>query len=279
MSTTKQYKELIENGESIQLVSQVLTEISSTKLKKIRFNVEQNTLFFNELTKVYKMVQFVAKEKNLTLVNKPKNLVIILITSNSRLFGNLNQQLIDYYINQTRNLQTDRIIIGKTGGHFFNTSNYIKTFKNVNFNNDLPSDDELKQLVGEIAPYKRILVFYSKFKTVLTQIPTFSDVTAIPENTSEFSVDVKYIFEPEISKILQFFEDQITTLLIEDTFLQSELARVAARVVSMDQAQINAEEFIKEQKINLSSTRRSINNLRLIESLIAQIKGGNLYAG
>ena len=66
---------------------------------------------------------------------------------------------------------------------------------------------------------------------------------------------------------MQFFDSQINSLLLLQTFYEAELSRTASRILSMDQAQIEANKNILENKKLLAQTLRNIEGNRLLENI------------
>ena len=67
-------------------------------------------------------------------------------------------------------------------------------------------------------------------------------------------------------KMLYFFENQILISLFQSIFLESELAKTAARMTSMYDAENNSQKSIRNLKINLSRARRNIQNIRILDN-------------
>lgn len=263
--TIGQLKQLIDEGGSLELIAQTFTEIAQFNLSRIRQRVEQNRTFFSEISQVYKMVQLVAAKKQIGDITKNNRTIGILLTSNFRFYGELNIELIRFYINSFKGSIADTIIIGKTGIEFFNTYYPNKRYQTIIFKTDMPGEQELRDLASKINAYKRVLVFHTTFKSALSQIPTVTDITQVPLSQLK-GIPKSFIFEPEIVKVLQFFKTQITTLLLEQTFLESELSRTAGRLISMNQAEKNAKDYIRDLNRKLLEAQRSITNISLLES-------------
>jgi F0F1-type ATP synthase gamma subunit len=69
-----------------------------------------------------------------------------------------------------------------------------------------------------------------------------------------------YLFEPSLEKIITFFEDEIFTGIIQQTVTESELARYASRITTLDIARENINNKLKA--INLEkrvATHRLLN--------------------
>lgn len=270
--TISEIEQLIEDGESLKLIAQAYSEIASLKIKRIRSEVERNRLFFEEVSFVYGMVKKVASKKRM-IFPKAKKRVCLLLGSNYRFYGNINYSVINFFLSQTQNIETDRIVIGKTAIDYFRASK-IANFQQVVLKDDQPTLEELNYLVSRIQDYAQVLVFYSKLKTLLVQEPKMSDITAstqFEEGSSQ--VDFSFIFEPELPKILAFFDSSILTLLLEQTFLESELARTASRFISMDEAETEANKFIKENQILKAYAQKSLKNNQILEAIAQARKG------
>lgn len=284
--TIKQIEEVLEEGESLKALTQAYAEIANIKIKKIRAKVERNRLFSDEILKVYGMIKAIAIKKKV-MVTKPKNRLCILLTSNYRFYGSVNNSLISYFVGSTRQLSdVDKVILGKGGIEYFRTTKLLSTYQEITLKDDTPTAEELTDLANLSSKYNQVLVFHSKFKSLLVQEATFTDITALSLYTKDYYLKsfnvarekdlTHFIFEPELTKILEFFDSQIALLLLEETFLESELSRSASRFISMDEAETKANKFIKEYQTLKAYVKRSIDNNKILEnfaSMMAVRKG------
>lgn len=273
--TIQEIEKLIEEGKSLKTIAVAYSEIAHLKIKKIRADVERNRVFFDDIAKIYGIVKGYAIKKGVA-VQKPKKRLHILLTSNYKFYGNINLSLINYFLGSTREIrETDTIVIGRGAVDFFKATSILPNYKQILLQKDIPSPDELKNLTNIVSQYDQVLVFYSKLKSLLVQRATFTDLTATSFYTRAFQIGSVYsksddpmyfLFEPELPKLLSFFENQIMNLLLEQTFLESELSRTASRFISMDQAQTEADKFIKIYKIMQGYTQRSIENMKILDN-------------
>ncbi|TSC86349.1 MAG: Uncharacterized protein G01um10147_872 [Microgenomates group bacterium Gr01-1014_7] len=281
--TIKQIEQALEEGQSLKQIAQAYSEIANLKIKRIRGEVERNRIFFQEISGVYALIKKLAVKKKINIV-KPKKLISLVLTSNYRFYGNINSDLLDFFVASTKNLPTDRIMLGKAAIEYFRASktlSHLGNLKEVLLKTDEPDGAELTNLVNLIKDYNQVLVFYSSMKSLLVQIPRVSDITAThtPSRSQsppgrwpngllpgEQSADFKFIFEPDLAKILAFFDSQIITLLLEGTFLESELSRTASRFISMDQAETEANKYIKEYEKLKAYTKRNMDNNTILEN-------------
>lgn len=272
--TIKQIDERLEEGESLKAITQAYSEIANLKIKRIRSEVERNRLFFNEISNVYGIVRALAMKKRL-VVQKPKKRLCILLTSNYRFYGNINTSLIGYFLGLSRELaDVDKVLLGKGALDYFKATKLLPSYKEIMLKTDTPSTQELNDLVEICKDYNQVLVFHSKFKSLLTQQATFTDITAtslyLKETVKTYDPKnpplMKFIFEPELTKILQFFDSQVLTLLLEGTFLESELSRTSSRFISMDTAETEANKIIGEYRMLKAYAKRNQDNNTILEN-------------
>lgn len=265
--TIREIDQLIEEVNSLKDLTQAFGEIATIKLKKIRTRVEKNRIFFGEIAQVLRIVKSYAAKKGISL-QKAKQTVSLLLTSNERFYGGIDNEVIRYFIETTAKYSTSRIVIGQTGQEYLKIMNYFHQFDTFIFKADLPLDTELLQIGQMIKDYKQVVIFYPQIYTILIQKPNAVDITQSsldklnnPEQTFDYT-----IFEPELEKILQFFNTQIEILLLQQTFFEAELSRTASRLMSMDQAQVQANKFIDTQKKIRIKIKQDILNRQILEN-------------
>lgn len=275
--TIREIDALIEEGQSLKQIAQAYSEIANLKIKRIRAQVERNRLFFEEISYVFGLVKKLAITKKVA-VAKSKTTVSLILTSNYRFYGNINSDLIDFFVAATQKFDTDRLILGKAAIDYFRATRVFSNYQKVQLLDDQPNARELNNLVTFIKDYNQVLVFYSKLKSLLVQLPTATDITASSQaGVSDNQINFRFIFEPELPKILEFFDSQILTLLLEQTFLESEVSRTASRFITMDQAETEAGKFVKEYAKLRAYTKRNLENNTILESfatLMSVKKGG-----
>lgn len=257
--TQKQIAQDIALDTGLKLVAQAFTELASIKLQKIRRRIERNRVFFDEISAVFAAVQQLADKNGIVLKLKKKGSVALILTSNSKFYGGLERRLMYFYRDSLSKIASDKIIIGHSAADFFQTKGLI-------FATDLPADSELKHLTDLISGYSRVLVFYPRFQSVLLQKPFVTDLTQSGIGKEDSKITIDYILEPELEKMWQFFDSQIQKLLLEQTFLEAELARTAARLTSMDQAQESADKALSTLRKTLAAAKRSLNNRKILDT-------------
>lgn len=287
--TVKQIEQNIQVGATLRAVAQAYSEISSMKLKKTRETIEKNKQFAAEISQVFHTLKFLALKKSSAseivrgLVEKNGRELNVVLSSNSRFYGTLHKSLFDFFL--ASKAEGEIIVVGKMGVDYFKAINFEKPFQGYLFTKDVPEETEFADFIAKVSSFKTVLVYHSAFKTVLTQSPKVVDITQSVAQAEDISQDanlqsIDFILEPELEKILTFFDSQIISLLLESAILETELARTSSRLVSMGNAEKNAREFLDHQKVLLSSAKMFIYNAKLIETVSAYIqaqKEGMIY--
>lgn len=297
MFSIKQINETIAQGQSLLFVAQSYSEVAAARLKRIRRGIERNRDFLSEIVSMYATVKLVAAQRKVSTVpttspllekasrflrpgpkpissprtNKAKSTINIILTSNYRFYGSLELDLIEFFLKNNQRFQAQTIVVGKTGDTFLRAIGF-RQYSPIIFKTDLPTLSQIKGLIDKMQTYDRVLVYHSKFQSVLHQAPFIRDIKEAQFEVSIPKRRIDYIFEPEIDKMLLFFDSQISSLLLEQSFLEAQLARTAARLIAMNDAQDNAKDFIEKEEKSLGTAKRSLANIRLLESIAGSSK-------
>ncbi|HLC88198.1 MAG TPA: F0F1 ATP synthase subunit gamma [Patescibacteria group bacterium] len=280
--TTKEINILIEEARSLKEITQAFTQISSSKLKRIRSGAERNREFFKDLSGIYGLINIIAKRRKIPAPFKNGKTLSILLSSNERFYGKITSELIEFFLIQVSKINCDKLVIGRSGVETIKSLNYALSYTPLILKSDFPDSAEFLSLSKVVNNYSKVLVFHPQFQSVMTQVPIIADITQ-----SELDVHTRtgqseelisqinnFIIEPEVKIMVEFFDNQIKVILLEATFLEAELARTASRLISMDSAQNEAEKYLSTQELLLLNAQRSIQNARILETVAAMHKGG-----
>lgn len=267
MYQINQIKGYIEEVSSLELLAEVYTDVARARLEKVRTGIERNRAFVGEIANVLHVVRVTAEEQGLSAKRKKKVSASVVLTSNKRFYyGNLDSRVVDFYIAHTAYTGfVDRYVVGSVGVDVLKGKQYPFPFQPILFERDLPNTNELATLAERLNDYQKVFVYYPRFMTSLSQQPSFVDVTGLVSAAPAAPSERYYIFEPEIEKILDFFEEQVMAILLEQAFLEAELSRIGSQLVAMDNASINAGNIIQFQNQLLASARRSQASMQVLE--------------
>jgi ATP synthase F1 gamma subunit len=271
MPTVKQLQSDIKGIDTIKSLSGAILEISALRIHKIKRDFEHNQEFFDEVRELYGIVKQSATYNQSHLPEKERSksgndTVAVAITSNGGFYGLLNIRVTDSFIDYIGKKEVDCIVIGSIGKRYMERSEHYDKCKFLTFKKDYPTTGETQVFLNNIAKYKHVYLFYPKFVSIFEQESGVIDITHAPEHTTKEEKRVKHIFEPELPKIVQFFETQVRHLLFMRIMLEAELARLSARLVKMSTTEERAENMILEKSHQLKKEIAILNDVKLLES-------------
>jgi ATP synthase F1 gamma subunit len=280
MSRISEQKLRIQDIESARYITGALRDISAIELKNLRKKFEQNEMFYTELRELFQLVLHIASANKTDFFKfQNKKDLFIAYTTNRHFYGSLNNDVMRKFIEATDS-KSNCIIIGETGKQIW-TSRVQKRreVKYLIFKDDAPNLDEINMLLNQVKEYKHVYVFYPGFTSVFHQNVEMVDISYRLSKTSSAKKDnediPQYIFEPDLSEMAVFFDTQVRYVLFERLLLETQIARVAARLVKMDTADQNAKELVKTELHALRRVYTSFSSRRMLETIVGYIQWHN----
>ncbi|MCH7541592.1 F0F1 ATP synthase subunit gamma, partial [Patescibacteria group bacterium] len=192
--------------------------------------------------------------------------VNVFLSANEHLYGTLILDVWGHFVNDVSKGDSDAIVIGSFGKYLINNENLDVEFTYFDLEDDKPGADQIKKIVDFLGKYEKVVVYHGQMISVLNQVTAKSEITGGISLMEKVQKRVKrYLFEPSSEKILEFFEGEIIGALFNQSVLEHQLARFAARMVAMDQASENADEELKKTRKTLRSLHRRILNRKQLE--------------
>ena len=114
---------------------------------------------------------------------------------------------------------------------------------------------------------------YGKFNNIITQEPTSGSLTGDMPKEQVKQGETNFIFEPSVENIMEFFESQIFSMLLDQTISEGKLARFASRIKAMESAQNN----LQKQLDILASKQRRLRGMEINKKQIQLFAGQSLW--
>ena len=260
-------KDVITETETLSQIASAYTEMSEMKIRNIRAQYERNARFYIEITYIYQHLMLTAANRNLLPPEGENKVLRVAITSNQRFFGTMNLDVINTYEQDSANTPNDKIVVGLTGREYYQAQNNNSIKEFIIFKKDIPDTEETENLLTKFHEYDKVFLYFPRFVTLLRQETGMIDITYKPEAHQMEGIDLDFIFEPELPDILDFFNNQVRTVLFNRTMIEIDLARTASRMLSMSGAHERAQQQLKAQKRQLNKRERLIRNARLLETV------------
>jgi F-type H+-transporting ATPase subunit gamma len=291
MITKKELEIEIQNLEGLSGMVQAFEEIAASRIMHSRQSVLINRNFLAEIDEIFKEVIFAYKKnsesliklgknknaKDLSFLNKNGKTLYMLISANTGLYGNIVKRTFDLFTQNSKSDNSDRLIIGRLGLTMWQQTKNKDKFYYFDFPDQTVNEDELKKILDFIIQYKKIIIFYGKFQNLVTQEATYSDITGNSyDNQEGKATDIKYVFEPSLEKILEFFEKQIFASIFEQTVRESQLAKIAARLTTLDSATQNIAKKLETVSFERSTTTHRQLNKKQLETFNSRVLWGKI---
>jgi F-type H+-transporting ATPase subunit gamma len=110
-------------------------------------------------------------------------------------------------------------------------------------------------------------LFFSRFKSVITQIPTAQQLIPLPFPADEKAVpsEASYEYEPDEGEILAALLPRNISIQVLRALLENAASEQGARMSAMDSASRNAGEMIRKQTLKYNRSRQAMITKELIE--------------
>jgi F-type H+-transporting ATPase subunit gamma len=140
----------------------------------------------------------------------------------------------------------------------------LRAFKQIGYEN---AESIAQNILARFAAgeFDVATLFFSKFKSVISQIPTEQRIipAEIPAGTE--TTDAIYDYEPDESEILETLLPRNLTVQVLKAILENAASEQGARMSAMDSATRNAGEMIKKQTQLYNRSRQAMITKELIE--------------
>jgi len=255
----------IKDEEALHGLASAFTEVSAAKIGMLKQRFEKNQGFFQEVSDLYRLV----KSGNNVETTASKGVLAVAMTTNNRFYGVINLEVMKKFLNGLKTQKASPLVVGKIGGAYLKSIEFKGKIEEMVLEKDVPKIADLEKLLERAKSYQKVLLFYPQFKTVYTQTPAVTDIAyaPTPEEEKTIAKNPQFIFEPELPKIVEFFETQIRTILLQRVLLEMELSVTASRLQAMSRAKEHAKEVLDQRRQQLTKKRHSQINARLLESL------------
>ena len=179
---------------------------------------------------------------------------MVLMSANNRLYGDILPKIYKLFYEQAKGNSADIVIVGKQGKEFVEQLKLPNPYTYLEMPDTTIPQHIIKQLTDILYPYEKVTVFCGKFNNIISQVAVQTDISGhLPEENESEKAALKFLIEPSIEEVINFFETLIFALLLDQTIHESILARFASRIKAMEAAQNYIE---KQLKLTMIKQRR-----------------------
>ena len=288
MANLKEIRLRIKSVKSTQQVTKAMKMVAAAKLKRAQNQMIQLRPYAGKLQEIINNILSAIDAEDIPsdLVNvRPVHKVlVILVSANRGLCGPFNTNILKHasqfvaenYAQEAEAGKVSFLCIGRKGYEYIKKRNFPligenwDAFTNLNF-------DYVNEIVERVfkgfraGEFDRVHLVYNEFKNVMSQVrkaesflPLSADsLGGSKEEDGELQQD--YIFEPNREDILTELIPKALRVQVFRAILESNAAEQGARMVAMDTATENANELLKELKINYNKARQATITKEILE--------------
>ncbi|MEP7266675.1 MAG: ATP synthase F1 subunit gamma [Saprospiraceae bacterium] len=286
----KEVRERIKSVINTQQITKAMKMVSAAKLRRAQQAIVQlrpYSVKFNEI--LGHVINSLGSEAEIRLAKQReiKSALVIVVTSSRGLCGVFNTNIIkaaiatihENYTEQRKAGKLSVLCIGKKGFDYFRKyysdckviGDYVTLIESHKTESINMLVDSLIQSF-ESTQYDEIKLAYGRFKNAAMQFPTVEEYLPVqkiklPEGKSKLKAD--YIFEPDKQVVLESMIPALLKIQLKRSILDTSASEHGARMTAMDKATENAEDLLKELRINYNKARQET-----ITRELSEIVGG-----
>ncbi|MDO8700148.1 MAG: FoF1 ATP synthase subunit gamma [Deltaproteobacteria bacterium] len=276
-------KELSKESEFLTILHTILEtyeEIAATRMARIRSSVLASRDFLLEINAIFQQVKSSYKNQvallmktkkikdpsKLTFIKRNGKTLYIFISANTGLYGDIIRKTYNVFIDNLKKEPGDVAIVGKLGVEIYKSDKVSIPYTYFDCPDNKIDDGVLKKIVEHIIAYEKVLVFYEQFNSVVSQSPIITNISGDPLPWEKSGTpSSRYFFEPSLEKILEFFEKEIFASIFQQTIFESELAKFASRMVSLDFAVDQTKNRLKQVNLQANRIKHQESNKQQLE--------------
>jgi len=230
-----QTKEVVEFKGLIE----VYEEIAAGKMRKVKKNITMSRDFYEGLGKLSIEV---GSDFNSALEKEKPEEAVVFISSNAGLYGDIIEKTFQSFLSYVKVNKSEIFIVGKIGSQMMDQYAKSYSYQQLSFSDNVIEELVLQQIIGKLVVFRKITVFYGKFHNLMIQKPEIGNISGslFPQTMEELKLLAKkrmtYLYEPTVYAVSDLFTKEISAGVLEQMFLESQLAKLASRVMHLDGA-------------------------------------------
>lgn len=273
MSIKKEIFIKINNINNTKKLTKVMEMIAASKMYKSQKRMILIRNYYNKIKKIIfnlLSTDFNYNHNYIFKKNNSKNIGFIIVSTDKGLCGGINSNLFRLFFSKIKkkNIKKKNIYIVTIGNKSFN----FLTNLNYNIISCIKNIGETPILEKIIGPIKIILdlynknkidiiyLLYNKYINIIKQKSLIKQILPIKnnykKNIKKEKYKYNYLFEPNKKKII----DKLMIRYIESIIFQSVIENIASeqssRMITMNSANNNANNIIKDLKLKFNKTRQ-----------------------
>ena len=277
MANLKDIRNRIKSVKSIQQVTSAMKMVAAAKMRRAQENMEKSRPYSSRLAELLNMLipeidRRLMRELN---VREVKKTLFVVVTADRGMAGAFNTNVLreaHKAIDKAGQENSEIICIGKKSVGYFKNRNYPIAVEYVDFWNDLEyshamkiGDEIISRYINEAVD--QVQVIYNRFVNVAHQ--EIKNETFLPMSYDPEARDSDYnperLFEPSKEAVVKTIIPRYLNTQIWQLLLESNASEQAARMLAMENATSNANDMIKDLKLQFNKARQTAITTEMLE--------------
>lgn len=289
MASKRELTELMDELGTLKILTKTYQQIAANHIRRARTSVVNNRDFITELLTIFQEVKNAYRHELTLLMKKSKakdttkfslikrngKTTAVLLGANTGLYGPIVGKTATMLSEYLKKNEADVTIIGKLGERMFALQHPGISYAYFDFPDNKIDPEQLKKITLHLLQYEKILVFYGQFQSIVTQNPVIASLDGGTQLDAEIQgvPAMQYFFEPSLEKIVVFFEREIFGLVFEQSIRESQLAKHASRMYTLD----NAIQNINDQLKKTGRARQVLHHRELNSKQLNSLTGVSMW--
>ena len=286
MPSLKDLKIRIDSVKSTRKITKAMQMVAAAKLRKAQEQAERGRPYAEKMRAI--VSNLASSVKNITLDNKylggggdSKKFLLIIATAERGLCGGFNSSIVKLAKTRIAELKSQNkeikiLTIGKKGREQLNREFDSLFIGHVDLSNEKNITIETARKISidlisrfDNGEYEVAEIFYNKFASVISQIPSSFQLLPVSFNEKEADTgnvsNVSFNFEPDEDEILNEIIPKSIATSIFSVLQENAASEQGSRMAAMDNATRNAGEMIDKLTIDFNRSRQAAITNELIE--------------
>jgi F-type H+-transporting ATPase subunit gamma len=282
MASLKDLRNRIASVKATQKITKAMQMVAAAKLRRAQMAAEAGRPYAERMAKVLANLAggvTVGPDtpRILTGTGNDKTHLLVVCTAERGLCGAFNSSIARLAREHINRLMAEGktvkiLCVGKKGYDILRR-NYskqiielvdLRSVRNVGYAN---AEEIARKVVSlfDKGEFDVATLFYSRFKSVIAQIPTAQQIIPAQISSEGGTSDSVYEYEPSQNEILESLLPRNLAIQVFTALLENAASEQGARMSAMDSATRNAGEMIKKQTLIYNRTRQAQITKELIE--------------
>lgn len=282
MANLKDIRSRIASVKNTQQITKAMKMVSAAKLKRAQDQIQNMRPYAHKILSVISDIAHTNRVEHVLLnqVAEPKNVLMVVITSDRGLCGGFNSSVNKFteafIADHGKDFERlDFIFIGRKASNYFKRRDIkaIDTMENMAREICYELADDLAQKCLDAfidGGYEEIRFVYNEFKSAIEQKLTIETIMPVDISKSNFNADDSkfakdLIFEPQPVDMIDELLSEHFAMQVFRCLSESVAAEHAARMTAMENATSNANEMVDKLTLTYNKLRQAAITTELTE--------------